>query len=155
MNREVYCKDCKYYHNIPSFKYPPGKNTGSDVHNVCECPKNIDSVYPPSNPRKYISTPSIINRNYNCNWFIKRNKMQTFVWSHEDTIVPKYKGHGEGTFNINPKDGLAGFFIGDKNMSEVVQEEVQQSLGEDVKELVFEALTDIDKISGGTSETIT
>lgn len=32
-------------------------------------------------------------------------------------IEDKYHSHGIGTFNINPKDGLSGFYIGETNLA--------------------------------------
>lgn len=125
MNREVECKDCKYYFNDPRFNYPPRKNTGTDVHTVCRCLKNIDQAYPPSDPRKYISTPSIINRNKDCNWFSRREKLNIYVWSHETKVIPTYKHHGEGTFNINPKDGVKGLYIGEKNLKTIIDDSTE------------------------------
>ena len=31
-----------------------------------------------------------------------------------------YKSHGEGTFNVNPKDGLSGFYVGDAQLAEIL-----------------------------------
>lgn len=32
-----------------------------------------------------------------------------------------YKSHGEGSFNVNPKDGLSGFYIGEDNLSSIIK----------------------------------
>ena len=42
----------------------------------------------------------------------------TFVWNTEETgpVGAYYGSHGAGTFNINPKGGIAGFFIGEDNL---------------------------------------
>lgn len=42
-----------------------------------------------------------------------------FAWSGDDTDGT-YASNGKGTFNINPHGGLNGFFIGDKNLSQVI-----------------------------------
>ena len=34
-----------------------------------------------------------------------------------------YKSHGEGSFNVNPKDGLSGFYIGEDNLSSIIKSE--------------------------------
>ena len=122
MNREIFCKNCKFYRNDPNFKYPKDKNTGSDVHTTCNCQYNIDTHYGYKDPRKYISTPSIINRAHDCTWFIKYVKLNTYLWDHDTTVPKKYKDHGEGSFNINPLDGIDGFWIGNKNLREWISE---------------------------------
>lgn len=33
-----------------------------------------------------------------------------------------YESNGEGTFNINPQDGLSGFYIGEKNLHQILLE---------------------------------
>ena len=46
-----------------------------------------------------------------------------FAWNGDDRreypLFP-YVSHGAGTFNINPKDGLNGFFIGERKFSEIL-----------------------------------
>lgn len=37
-------------------------------------------------------------------------------------IDDRYFSHGEGTFNVNPKDGIGGFYIGDTSLSDILQE---------------------------------
>lgn len=130
MAKEVFCKNCDFYVDDPDFRYPPEKNTGTDIHSVCICPYNIDENYDPKDPHKFISCPSIINRYHDCNWFRVAQKLNTYVWSQSDK-VPKYKAHGAGTFNINPKDGADGFYIGEKTLSQIIKE--QGSSGDDVK----------------------
>ena len=121
MKQEVFFFFFLFYRKKPNFKYPPGKNTGTDLDTVCEFIKNIDKNYPPTDPRKYISCPSIINRNHDCNWFSFKKKMNTFVWDHDQSPIPKYKNHGEGTFNINPENGTDGFYIGEQNLTEIIK----------------------------------
>ena len=43
-----------------------------------------------------------------------------FAWNGDDSRTTQYKSHGYGTFNINPKDGLNGFFIGERKFSEIL-----------------------------------
>jgi hypothetical protein len=126
MAREIFCKNCDFYIEDPDFKYPTGKNTGTDIHTVCICPYNIDEEYDPKDPHKFISCPSIINRNHDCNWFRVAQKIETYVWTHSNK-VPKYKGHGPGTYNINPKNGADGFYIGEKTLSEIINEKASIS----------------------------
>lgn len=135
MAKDVFCKDCEFYVDDPDFRYPPEKNTGTDIHAVCICPYNIDENYDPKDPHKFISCPSIINRYHDCNWFRVAQKLNTYVWSHSDKR-PKYKAHGAGTFNINPKDGADGFYIGEKTLAQIIKE--QGSSGGDVSEEIEE-----------------
>lgn len=50
----------------------------------------------------------------------------TYVWQGLSVSnaynQPIYLDHGQGTFNINPKGGTSGFFIGDKNLDEIISE---------------------------------
>lgn len=45
-----------------------------------------------------------------------------FVYNGDATrsIGNKYVSHGKGTFNINPQNGLSGFYIGDENLSQIL-----------------------------------
>ena len=45
-----------------------------------------------------------------------------FVWNGDDTktVESPYTSNGEGTFNINPVGGLAGFYIGEQTIAEVI-----------------------------------
>jgi len=135
MNKEIFCINCKFYKSDPNFRYPPGKNTGLDIHTTCNCQYNIDTHYSPKDPRKYISTPSIINRSRDCSWYEKNKKVETYVWDHDTSFPKKYKDHGEGTYNINPKDGIDGLYIGNKNLREIISETESHDI-EDLKERV-------------------
>ena len=42
-----------------------------------------------------------------------------FTWNHAYSGT-KYPSHGEGTFNINPKNGLNGFYIGDTSLGSII-----------------------------------
>ena len=49
----------------------------------------------------------------------------SFVWNGNDNIE-NYESHGErGTFNINPEDGVDGFYIGQKTLSAIIHDDVQ------------------------------
>lgn len=135
MNRDIFCKNCRFYDNDPNFRYPVGKNTGTDVTTTCNCQYNIDTHYSRKDPRRFISTPSIINRCHDCMWFEKRIKVETFLWDHNLSFPKKYKPHGEGTFNVNPKNGIEGFYVGDKNLKQIISEGGSQDI-QDLKEKV-------------------
>lgn len=46
----------------------------------------------------------------------------SFVWSGGAGGAPRgYQSHGDGTFNVNPAGGLAGFYIGQLNMAQIVR----------------------------------
>ena len=95
MNRDIFCKNCRFYRNDPNFRYPIGKNTGTDVHTVCDCQYNIDTHYGKKDPRRYISSPSIINRCHDCMWFEKVKRLDTYLWDSNLSIPKKYKDHGQ------------------------------------------------------------
>lgn len=122
MKRNIFCKFCHFYGNDPKFKYPPDKNTGTDVHTFCTCIQNIDPKLPKHDPRRYRSCPSIINRNHDCNWFKIKEDLNTYVWSHDKKVPPAYKGNDPGTYSINPVNGVEGFYIGDKNLKEILDD---------------------------------
>ena len=52
----------------------------------------------------------------------------SFVWSwnekeeHENEF--NYSSHGRGTFNLNPKDGLDGFYIGENTLRQHMRDEI-------------------------------
>ena len=43
-----------------------------------------------------------------------------YAWNGDEDI--QYSSHDKGTFNINPKDGLNGFFIGERKFSEILSD---------------------------------
>ena len=43
-----------------------------------------------------------------------------YSWNGDGTRAEPYSSHGKGTFNINPKGGLSGFYIGEQKLSEVM-----------------------------------
>lgn len=51
-----------------------------------------------------------------------------FVWNGHGATYEKYQSRGEGTFNINPVGGVGGFYIGEKNLSEIVNDEIVKRL---------------------------
>ncbi len=128
MNRDIFCKNCKYYRKDPNFRYPIGKNTGTDINTTCESQYNIDTHYGKKDPRKYISSPSIINRCHDCMWFENIKRMDTYLWNSDLSFPKKYKDHGQGTFNINPKDGSDGFYVGEKTLTEIIIETMQEEI---------------------------
>lgn len=145
MNRDIFCKNCKYYRNDPNFRYPIGKNTGMDIHTTCECQYNIDTHYGRKDPRKYISSPSIINRCHDCTWYEKLKKLETYLWDSDLSFPKKYKDHGQGTFNINPEGGIDGFYIGNKTLKEIILETSTKDVDE-IKEEVAEHETKINNL---------
>ena len=144
MNRDIFCKNCKYYRNDPNFRYPIGKNTGTDVHTVCDCQYNIDTHYGKKDPRRYISSPSIINRCHDCMWFEKIKRLDTYLWDSNLSIPKKYKDHGQGTYNINPENGIDGFYIGDKTLKEIILD-VQSQDVKDLKDRVDKIEVKVDQ----------
>ena len=50
----------------------------------------------------------------------------SFVWNGyaSHSIGDYYTSHGKGSFSINPLSGLSGFYIGEKNLQELLDEAV-------------------------------
>ena len=71
----------------------------------------------------------------------------SFVWNGDDvrsaeygtvispmtaarvTPVDPYRTHGEGSFNINPKHGEFGFYLGQRNLYDIVESHVSAMRG--------------------------
>ena len=56
----------------------------------------------------------------------KTGDIYSFTWSGEagrDTNTP-YGSHAVGSFNINPNNGLSGFYIGDRNFKDIIEGEI-------------------------------
>ena len=49
----------------------------------------------------------------------------SFTWSGEASrdINKPYSSHAIGSFNINPNNGLSGFYIGDRNLKDIIESE--------------------------------
>lgn len=50
-----------------------------------------------------------------------------YVWNGDNSLST-YADHGRGTFNVNPKNGLSGFYIGDENLKEIVSAEINDAI---------------------------
>lgn len=46
-----------------------------------------------------------------------------YVWNG-DNQISDYSDHGNGTFNVNPKNGISGLYIGNKNLKDIIESEV-------------------------------
>ena len=58
------------------------------------------------------------------------NKNYSFVWNGNEGIDVEYTDQGKdtnGTFNINPKDGVNGVYVGTQTLSAIIHDEVQTS----------------------------
>lgn len=139
----IFCENCRFYGNDPKFRYPQYKNTGTDRTTFCKCPKNINPNANPHSPARFISTPSIINRNNDCGWFISKSKCETYVWSHRR--CGNYEGGGPGTFSVDPVNGAKGFYIGNKTLIDIVQEAA--GVSDDVKEKIENIENDLQGIN--------
>lgn len=55
----------------------------------------------------------------------KSGDIYSFTWSGEAgrDINSPYSSHAIGSFNINPNNGLSGFYVGDRNLKEVIEGE--------------------------------
>lgn len=61
----------------------------------------------------------------------------SYVWNGDSTAYlmcnyetggKVYHSHGSGTFNINPKHGLNGFYIGEKSLADIIDEKVTEKV---------------------------
>ena len=55
----------------------------------------------------------------------------------------EYQTHGEGTFNINPRNGIKGFYIGENSLEEIIGASVD--INESLAEMAKKALASISK----------
>ena len=44
----------------------------------------------------------------------------SFAWNGDRARIDQYSSHGPGTFNINPLDGIKGFYIGEENLASIM-----------------------------------
>lgn len=51
---------------------------------------------------------------------------RAFAWNGDATIEHYFSSHGEGSFNINPKGGVLGFYIGDLNLQQIIDARVKE-----------------------------
>lgn len=54
----------------------------------------------------------------------KEQDSYAFAWNGDETRTSPYESHGSGTFNINPKGGLDGFWIGEQTLSGIISDGV-------------------------------
>lgn len=54
----------------------------------------------------------------------KNQDNYAFAWNGDETRTTPYESHGIGTFNINPKGGLDGFWIGEQTLSGIISDGV-------------------------------
>ena len=56
----------------------------------------------------------------------KSGDVYSFTWSGETSrdINKPYSSHAIGSFNINPNNGLSGFYIGDRNFKDIIESEI-------------------------------
>ena len=56
----------------------------------------------------------------------KSGDIYSFTWSGETSrdINKPYSSHAIGSFNINPNNGLSGFYIGDRNLKDIFESEI-------------------------------
>ena len=50
----------------------------------------------------------------------RRNDKYAFAWNGDDERSVTYSSNGPGTFNVNPKGGLDGFYIGGQTLYEIL-----------------------------------
>lgn len=79
---------------------------------------------------------------------VSANKDNTFAWSGKS--LETYQSNGIGTFNINPSGGVSGFYIGDKNLGTVLNENFDKKIKEHIayKKGITESRASIINTSG-------
>lgn len=51
---------------------------------------------------------------------------RAFAWNGDVNIENYFSSHGEGSFNINPKNGILGFYIGEKNLQDIIDARIKE-----------------------------
>ena len=59
---------------------------------------------------------AIASNTFACGRYSVAEDMASFVWNGMNSWDNYYNSNGEGTFNINPIEGISGFYIGDKSL---------------------------------------
>ena len=49
-----------------------------------------------------------------------------FTWNGDESTTSYFCSHGNGTFNLNPKGGILGFYIGDLNLQQIIDARVKE-----------------------------
>ena len=92
-------------------------------------------------------------------WCAEATNEFSWVWNgvrERDYYGNSYKSHGLGTYNINPVGGLSGFWIGETNLADHLNERVStnalagQSYNLSTDEGITNALAEIIRVLGGT-----
>ena len=50
----------------------------------------------------------------------REDDQNAFAWNGDGDKTEPYSSHGPGTFNINPKGGLGGFYIGEQTIASII-----------------------------------
>lgn len=50
----------------------------------------------------------------------------SFAWNGDESAKKYFRSHGDGTFNINPKNGILGFYIGEKNLQDIIDARIKE-----------------------------
>ena len=51
---------------------------------------------------------------------------RAFAWNGDVNIENYFSSHGEGSFNINPKGGILGFYIGNLNLQQIIDARIKE-----------------------------
>lgn len=66
---------------------------------------------------------------------------QSYVWNGYDSAAYKkdfYESHGNGTFNINPTNGVKGFYIGQDTLSSIIDNAIKAHDAQLLKSISFD-----------------
>ena len=64
--------------------------------------------------------------------YAKSTNDNQFIWSHGDSSSPYQPKNEQGTFNIDPTNGISGFYIKDKSLAELLSSKVDSSQLSDI-----------------------
>ena len=74
----------------------------------------------------YLSADSNFSQVFGVNAQVSSTDPFSFVWSGDNTRgvgEDPYKSHGEGTFSLNPLEGISGVYIGDRDLCAIIGDE--------------------------------
>lgn len=58
----------------------------------------------------------------------RKDDQNAFAWNGDGDKTEPYSSHGPGTFSINPKGGLDGFYIGEQTLTQVINAVIAERL---------------------------
>ena len=74
----------------------------------------------------FLSANANFSQVFGFNAEIQNGHDYSFIWSGDDqrSLGDYYQSHAKGTFNINPADGISGFYIADQDLCSIINSQV-------------------------------